>query len=77
VIAECHLHPGEIRAIAKMMTYTMDEGLELEQGFSMENSRWFLTLCQVLAHNPDVFNMDRGELVTKYLFEAPYMTRFF
>lgn len=64
------LHPGETRAIAKMMTYTMDEGLELEQGFSIEDSRWFLTLCQVLAHNADVFHMDRGELVTKYLFEA-------
>ncbi len=64
------LHPGEIRAIAKMMTYTLDEGLELEPGFSMEDSRWFLTLCQVLAHNPDLENMDRGELVTRYLFEA-------
>jgi hypothetical protein len=64
------LHPGETRAIAKMMTYTMDEGLELEPGFSMEDSRWFLTLCQVLAHNPDLENIDRGELVTKYLFEA-------
>ncbi|MBI1277651.1 MAG: hypothetical protein GC179_05950 [Anaerolineaceae bacterium] len=64
------LHPGEMRAIAKMMTYTLDEGLELEPGFSMEDSRWFLTLCQVLAHNPDLENIDRGELVTKYLFEA-------
>jgi hypothetical protein len=64
------LHPGEIRAVAKMMTYTLDEGLELEPGFSMEDSRWFLTLCQVLAHDPDLEAMDRGELVTKYLFEA-------
>ncbi len=64
------LHPGEMRAIAKMMTYTMDEGLELEPGFSMEDSRWFLTLCQVLAHNPDLEHIDRSELVTKYLFEA-------
>jgi hypothetical protein len=64
------LHPGEMRAIAKMMTYTLDEGLELEPGFSMEDSRWFLTLCQVLAHNPDLEFIDRGELVTKYLFEA-------
>ncbi len=64
------LHPGEMRAIAKMMTYTMDEGLELEPGFSMEDSRWFITLCQVLAHNPDLEHIDRGELVTTYLFEA-------
>ncbi len=64
------LHPGETRAIAKMMTYALDEGLELELGFAMEDSRWFQTLCQVLAHNPDAENLSRGELVTKYLFEA-------
>jgi hypothetical protein len=64
------LHPGETRAIAKMLTYTLDEGLELEPGFSTEASRWFLTLCQVLAHDPQLEHHDRGELVTKYLFEA-------
>lgn len=64
------LHPGETRAIAKMMTYTLDEGLDLEPGFTMEESRWFQTLCQVLAHNPDVEYLDRGELVNRYLFES-------
>ncbi len=64
------LHPGETRAIAKMMTYTLDEGLELEPGFSTEDSRWFQTLCQVLAHNPDIEYLDKGELVNRYLFEA-------
>lgn len=64
------LHPGETRSVAKMMTYTLDEGLDLEPGFSMEDSRWFLTLCQVLAHDPSLEDIERGELVTKYLFEA-------
>jgi hypothetical protein len=64
------LHPGETQAIAKMMTYTLDEGLELEQGFAVEESRWFQTLCQVLAHDERVEDMDRGDLAISYLFEA-------
>ncbi len=64
------LHPAETTAIAKMMTYTLDEGLKLEPGFSVEGSRWFQTLCQVLAHNEKLEDMDRGELAVKYLFDA-------
>jgi hypothetical protein len=64
------LHPGEVKAIAKMMTYTVDEGMELEAGFKQEESRWFQTLCQVMAANPDIANGDRGELINKYLFDA-------
>lgn len=64
------LHPGEVQAIAKMLTYTLDEGLELEPGFATENSRWFQTLCQVLAHDENLEDLDRGELISKYLFEA-------
>lgn len=64
------LHPGEAQAIAKMMTYTLDEGLELEPGFDVEESRWFQTLCQVLAHDERIEDMHRGDLATAYLFEA-------
>jgi hypothetical protein len=64
------LHPGEVQAIAKMITYTLDEGLDLEPGFTMQESRWFETLCQVLAHDEKLEDIDRGELVGKYLFEA-------
>jgi hypothetical protein len=64
------LHPGEALAIAKMVTYALDEGLELEPGFSLQGSRWFETLCQVLAHNEDVEDMARGDLVDQYLFDA-------
>lgn len=65
-----YLHPGEIAAIAKLITYTLDEGLILEPGFSLEESRWFQTLCQVLAHDPSIEDWDKGTLVTRYLFEA-------
>lgn len=64
------LHPGEAKAIAKMMTYTLDEGLELEPGFNMQESRWFQTLCQVIAYNPEVEQMKKGELAVKYLFDS-------
>jgi hypothetical protein len=64
------LHPGEAKAIAKMMTYTLDEGMELEPGFNMEDSRWFQTLCQVLAHDESVEDWDKGTLAVRYLFEA-------
>jgi hypothetical protein len=62
------LHPGEATAIAKMMTYTLDEGLDLEPGFDMESSQWFRVLCQVLAYDENVEDMDRGELAAQYLF---------
>jgi hypothetical protein len=64
------LHPGESSAIAKLMTYTLDEGLELEPGFQVEESRWFQTLCQVLAHDERLEDLDRGELAVRYLFDA-------
>lgn len=64
------LHPGEAMAIAKMMTYTLDEGLSQEPGFTQEGSRWFQTLCQVLAHDETVEDWDRGALAVRYLFEA-------
>src|SRR5690606_5516297 len=57
-------------AIAKMMTYTLDEGLELEQGFSVEESRWFKTLCQLLAYDENLEDLPKGDLATEYLFEA-------
>ncbi len=64
------LHPGEAMAIAKMMTYTLDGGLTQEPGFSEEESRWFQTLCQVLAHDETVEDWDRGTLAVRYLFDA-------
>jgi hypothetical protein len=64
------LHPGEASAIAKMMTYTLDEGLELEPGFDVESSRWFQTLCQVLAYDESAEDIDKGELAVRYLFDA-------
>jgi hypothetical protein len=64
------LHPGEARAIAKMLTYTLDEGLILEPDFELEKGRWFQTLCQLLAYDENIEDLDKGEIATRYLFEA-------
>jgi hypothetical protein len=66
------LHPGEAKAIAKMITYTLDDGAALEQVTSLEDTRWFQTLCQVLAFDPAVAEWEAGALAVRYLFEAAF-----
>jgi hypothetical protein len=62
------LHPGEAMAIAKMMAYTLDEAPKLEQVVDVETTRWFLSLCQLMAAHPELAEQDRNELFAKYLF---------
>lgn len=64
------LHPGEASAIAKMITYTVDEAPTLEPNYNQEDRRWFQTLCQVLAHDPDLEDAELGDMIEKYLYEA-------
>ncbi|HLU10077.1 MAG TPA: hypothetical protein VK003_10460 [Oceanobacillus sp.] len=64
------LHPGEAKALAKMITYTFDEGAALEQVTKLEDTRWFQTLCQVLAYDPSVAEWEPGDIAVRYLFEA-------
>jgi hypothetical protein len=63
------LHPGEIMALAKIMAYTLDEAPKLEPDVVVEDTRWFIALCQVLAHDPDLMEEDRHELIAHYLFD--------
>lgn len=64
------LHPGEAIAIAKMMTYTVDEAPTLETSIKLEGTRWFRAMAQVLAHDEQMFEMKRGELLAHYCFDA-------
>jgi len=64
------LHPGEAKAIAKMMAYTVDEAPELEAQIPVEETQWFRTLCQVLAHDDDLHELPRAELLAEYVFDA-------
>ena len=63
------LHPGETKAIAKMLTYTLDDRSQIDPTFDLEDQRWFQTLCQVLAHDPSIARHEPGEIVMNYLFE--------
>ena len=64
------LHPGEVGAITKMLTYTIDDRSRLDPQYKVEEQRWFQVLCQVLAHDPAVAQWQPGEIVTHYLFDA-------
>jgi hypothetical protein len=48
------LLPGEITFITKLLTYVLEDGLELEQGFSLETGYWFQKLCALMIKTPDV-----------------------
>jgi hypothetical protein len=63
------LHPGEATAIAKMVTYTLDDSATFEM-VSLEDTRWFRTLAQTLAANPDAANWEPADIVTEYLLQA-------
>lgn len=64
------LHPGEAKAIAKMVTFTLDNNVESESHGKLEDTRWFQTLCQVLAYDPQVASWEPGEIAARYLFDA-------
>jgi hypothetical protein len=48
------LHPAEAIFIAKMLTHTVQGGLDLESGLSLAEGRWFKSLSWLMANNPDV-----------------------
>lgn len=62
------LHPGEAAAIAKVMTYTVEDAPSKEQNVILENTRWFRALCHVMANDEITHDMDRDGLICKYLF---------
>ncbi len=64
------LHPGETHAIAKMLTYTLDDRTRLDPAYKIEDQRWFQVLCQVLAHDPKTAEWTPGEIVVNYLFDS-------
>ncbi len=67
---EMPLMPGEVRGIAKIMAYTVDDAVHREPDLVIENTRWYRALCQVLAHNPDLLAMDRNKLISTKVFES-------
>ena len=64
------LHPGESMAIAKMMTYTVEDAPLREPDIALEQTRWFRALCQVLAANPDLTDAERNDVITREVFDS-------
>jgi hypothetical protein len=64
------LHPGETRAIAKMLTYTIEDAPAREPDVIVEETRWFRMLCQALARDPELQDIERSELISHYTFEG-------
>lgn len=64
------LHPGEARAIAKLIAYTLDYRLHGANAIPLEEMRWLQTLAQVLASDSKAVNLKPEELVTRHLLEA-------
>jgi hypothetical protein len=64
------LHPGETMAIAKMMSYTVEDAPQREPDVVLEDTRWFRSLCQVLAHNPALLELERNEILGQHVFEG-------
>jgi len=46
------LHPGEALFIARALLYVMEDGLELEEGFSLAEGYWFQRLCWLMTNQP-------------------------
>lgn len=72
-LAGMPLHPGEEKAIAKMMAYTVDyvHGETVQNKRERDqNTRWFRELCQLIAHDSHITSLPRGEIMVRYLFDA-------
>lgn len=52
--ANMPLHPGESLMIAKLLGYVLDNGMSLEEGFSLEKSFWFRRLCNLMVKDRDI-----------------------
>ena len=64
------LHPAELSAIAKMMTYTVEDAPRRESGVILQNTRWFNMLCQALALDPQLIHIPREDIIVKHTFEG-------
>ncbi len=64
------LHPAELSAIAKMMTYTVEDAPRREAGVILENTRWFNMLSQALALDPQLIHIPREDVIVQHTFEG-------
>ncbi len=54
------LHPAEAACIVKPLVYVLEDGLDLEQGFSRAEGAWFKRLCHLMLEDRNVIHdLDR------------------
>jgi hypothetical protein len=61
------IHPGEALFIAKAITYVMEDGLDLEDGFSLKTGRWFNRLISIVS---DKYMTDDEDRLVSFLYTA-------
>ena len=64
------LGQGELKAIAKIMTYTLSDATVNERSYSLARSRWFQTLCYAMLAEPKIMTMEVGALAAQYLYDT-------
>jgi len=66
------LHPAEVLLMAKTITYVLEDGLELEPGFSLYTSRWFQQLVGIIEDEATMQDMDKlmARLFPNALYDA-------
>jgi len=64
------LGQGELKAITKIMTYTLSDATVNERSYSLHRSRWFQTLCYTLLAEPKITSMEPGTIAAEYLYDT-------
>jgi hypothetical protein len=61
------LHPAEALFMSKALTYTMEDGIDLEPGFKLETSRWFQRLVSIMQ---DQYILQDSQQLVSFLYTA-------
>jgi hypothetical protein len=61
------LHPGESLFVAKLLTYIMEDGLDLEEGFELKQGRWFNRLASIVS---DQYMIEDDNRLVNFLYTA-------
>ena len=65
-----NLYSGEVEAAAHMCLYVIDRAVRGLDYLELEEMRWFNTLAQLVAHNPDVADLSAEEIIRDYLIDS-------
>lgn len=65
-----HLGAGELKALTKIMTYTLSDATLNERDLSLESTRWFQMLCHALLAEPDLSALEPGVIAAEYLYDT-------